>query len=97
MADNIDLRKDEDPMSEESDIENYKLLLSPIEPKDNPDNKKVEIHTEHPLEEEDDEKTSTHSQGHKVALAKQPTKIDIVTQQKTTLGNSLTKATKHLP
>ena len=44
MADNIDMQKDEDPMSEESDMDAYKILeAETLEPKDNPVKKKVKV------------------------------------------------------
>ena len=48
MADNIDMHKDDDPMSDESDMEAYKILEKEtvLEPKDNPVKKKVEIQSE---------------------------------------------------
>jgi hypothetical protein len=45
MADNIDMQKDDDPMSEESDMDAYKILEAEttLEPKDNPVKKKVKV------------------------------------------------------
>lgn len=97
MADNIDLENDGDPMSDESDLEQYKMLNEPIEPKDNPDRKKkVAIQIPKESDEEDDDSPDKISAKEVPLDPSKDPKIDIKTQ-KQTLGNSLTKETKNIP
>lgn len=105
MADNIDLDADNDPLSEESDIEKYKMLNTPLEPKDNPEKKKkVAIGSEN--ESLDDNDLMDKNSAHKEVVEKiveevneVKNKVDIRSTIKTntlkvTVGNTISQKTQ---